>query len=97
MDFLGKQKLEDFTESEFLQFLREFFEETNGLRGDELGRYLNRLTEHFEMLVKHPSGTDLIFYPAAGVEDSPEGVLSEVKRWRKENGLPGFKEQPSNS
>ncbi|NQD94293.1 bacteriocin immunity protein, partial [Pseudomonas sp. CrR25] len=31
------------------------------------------------------------FYPAAGVDDSPEGVLSEVKKWREANGLPGFK------
>ncbi|HDL8760820.1 TPA: bacteriocin immunity protein, partial [Yersinia enterocolitica] len=25
-------------------------------------------------------------------EDSPEGVLAEVKKWRAENGKPGFKE-----
>ncbi|MGN1725185.1 bacteriocin immunity protein, partial [Yersinia enterocolitica] len=24
--------------------------------------------------------------------DSPEGVLAEVKKWRAENGKPGFKE-----
>lgn len=91
MDFLSKSRLEDFTEQEFLQFLREFFENTTELKGDALGAYLTQLTEHFEALVGHPSGSDLIFYPAPGADDSPEGVLSVVKKWRAKQGLPGFR------
>ncbi|MFN3769404.1 MAG: bacteriocin immunity protein [Ectopseudomonas guguanensis] len=92
MDYLSKAKIEEYTEAEFIQLLREFFENPRKLRGAALEAHLSELSLHFKAVVEHPSGTDLIFYPAAGVEDSPEGVLSEVKKWRKENGLPGFKE-----
>lgn len=60
MEFLSKNRLEDFTEQEFLQFLHEFFEDTTDLKGEALGAYLTQLTEHFESLVDHPNGSDLI-------------------------------------
>lgn len=91
MDFLIKPRLEDYTETEFILFLREFFENTNSLKGAALEAHLSKLADHFASLVGHPQGADLIFYPATGVDDSPEGVLSEVKKWRKANGLPSFK------
>ncbi|WP_016598339.1 bacteriocin immunity protein, partial [Yersinia pestis] len=34
---------------------------------------------------------DLIYYPEDGADDSPEGILELVKKWRAENGKPGFK------
>ncbi|MGN1523345.1 bacteriocin immunity protein [Yersinia enterocolitica] len=46
----------------------------------------------FENLIEHPDGSDLIYYHNDEREDSPEGVLAEVKKWRAENGKPGFKE-----
>ncbi|WP_218189439.1 MULTISPECIES: bacteriocin immunity protein [unclassified Pseudomonas] len=31
--------------------------------------------------------------PKQGREDSPEGILNEIKIWRAENGKPGFKSE----
>jgi hypothetical protein len=85
-----KEKIEDYTEAEFLSFLQEFFDDSE-LTGDQLGEYISKLSKHFEQITEHPEKSALIFYPQQGREDSPEGVLSEVKRWRKQNGKPGFK------
>ncbi|TPW37275.1 bacteriocin immunity protein, partial [Mixta tenebrionis] len=50
------------------------------------------LVFEFERLTEHPDGSDLIFYPRDDREDSPEGVVKEVKEWRANNGKPGFKD-----
>ncbi|PXX54839.1 MULTISPECIES: bacteriocin immunity protein [unclassified Pseudomonas] len=90
--FLDKQRIEDFTESEFLQLINEFFSETNDLEGAQLEKYLSTLASHFETVTGHPAGYGLIYYPDQnGIEDSPEAVLNEVKAWRAAHGLPGFK------
>jgi len=86
-----KSKLEEYTEAEFLLFLQEFFTNNTGLRGDALGEYTDRLVEHFELVTEHPEKSGVIFYPKEGQEDSPAGVLKEVKEWRARNNKPGFK------
>jgi len=86
-----KEKLEDYTEAEFLSFLGEFFNHTSGLKGRALEEYWDRLLEHFEAVTEHPGRSDVIFYPKQGQEDSPEGILKEVKEWRAANNKPGFK------
>lgn len=86
-----KEKLEDYTEAEFLAFLGEFFHQTSGLKGQKLEEYRDRLLEHFESITEHPGRSDVIFYPEEGQEDSPEGILKEVKEWRAANNKPGFK------
>ncbi|MBU3055896.1 bacteriocin immunity protein [Pseudomonas indica] len=93
MDFLEKQRFEDFTEQEFLLFIKEFFEETNDLEGVELEGYLDSLALHFGVIAGHPAGYGLLSHPTRyGVKDSPEAVLQAVKEWRQANGLPGFKQ-----
>ncbi len=86
-----KERLEDYTEAEFLSFLGEFFHQTSGLRGRALEDYRDKLLDHFESLTEHPDRSDVIFYPKEGQEDSPEGILKEVKKWREANNKPGFK------
>lgn len=86
-----KERLEDYTEEEFLNFLREFFHQTSGLEGRQLERYWNRCIDHFEAVTEHPGRSDVIFYPKEGQEDSPEGILKEVREWRALNNKPGFK------
>ncbi|QBF24610.1 bacteriocin immunity protein [Pseudomonas tructae] len=86
-----KPRLEDYTEAEFLEFVREFFENRSGLRGSALDAFHHKLLGHLEAVTEHPSKSDLIYYPAEGDEDSPEGVLKRVKEWRAANGKPGFK------
>lgn len=86
-----KSRLQDYSESEFLMFLREFFDDSTLLEGDALGKYTDKLLDHFELITEHPDRSDVIFYPKEGREDSPEGILKEVKEWRALNNKPGFK------
>ena len=86
-----KDKLEDYSEAEFLLFLEEFFSNKNGLEADALSEHLDSLLDYFELITEHPRGADVICYPEEGQEDSPEGVLKEVKRWRALSNKPGFK------
>ena len=86
-----KEKLEDYTEAEFLSFLRRFRDYPDGLHGRALEVYLDRLLTHFELITEHPDCSDVIFYPKEGQEDSPEGILKEVKEWRAANNKSGFK------
>ena len=92
MDFLSKHRIEEFTEHEFLLFVKEFFEETNSLEGKELEDYLSKLALHFGKVTEHPAGYGLFSHPDHyGIEDSPEAVVETVKKWREANGLSGFK------
>lgn len=84
-------RLEDYTESEFLDFLKELFDGGEGLTGDEFDKYMIERVQHFETVTEHPSRSDVIFYPKEGQEDSPEGILKAVKEWRAANNKPGFK------
>ena len=86
-----KDKFEDYTEAEFLLFVTEFFEDTNGLTGDALSAYTSNLALHFEKITEHPKKRAIIFRPTPDREDSPAGVVKEIKEWRKANGKPGFK------
>jgi hypothetical protein len=86
-----KPKLEDYTEFEFLQLLNEFFNSTTTLTGEERDHYIIGLVEHFNKVTEHPAKSDLIFYPRDDREDSPVGILEEVKTWRRLNGKSGFK------
>jgi hypothetical protein len=84
-------RLEDYTESEFLEFLRELFEGGGDLTADEFDKFMLKRIKHFELVTEHPNRSDVIFYPKEGQEDSPEGILKEVKEWRAANNKPGFK------
>jgi len=53
--------------------------------------YKDKLLQHFELITEHPEKSDVIYCPKEGQEDSPEGILKEVKEWRAKNGKPGFK------
>ncbi|EME5117753.1 bacteriocin immunity protein, partial [Salmonella enterica] len=40
-----------------------------------------KLVDEFERLTEHPYKNGLIYYPLDGQEDSPEGIVAEVKKW----------------
>jgi hypothetical protein len=86
-------RLEDYTESEFMDFLRELFDGGESLTADEFDKYMIERVKHFEAITEHPDRSDVIFYPKDGQEDSPEGILKEVKKWRAANNKPGFKSE----
>lgn len=86
-----KDRIEDYTEEEFLEFLKGFSSEHSQLCGEEFIKHMDRSIEHFVKITEHPARTDVIFYPEDDQEDSPEGILNTIKKWRANNGKPGFK------
>jgi hypothetical protein len=86
-----KEHFEDYTESEFLEFLRDLFEGGRDLSDDDFDAYIIKGVLHFEAVTEHPDGSDVILHPKDGQEDSPERILKEVKEWRALNNKPGFK------
>jgi hypothetical protein len=91
MLFQKKQSLDEYTESEFLNLMSEFFDNKHNLSGEQFGKHIRELTNYFEKITQHPYGNGVIFNPKDGQEDSPEGIVAEVKRWRTSQGLPCFK------
>ena len=79
--------ISDYTEKEFLDFVRKICAAASDT--EEEG---SLLVLDFERLSEHPNGSDVIFYPEKGKDYSPEGIVREVKEWRRENGKSGFKE-----
>lgn len=87
-----KPRLDDYTESEMLEFLNGFFDNHQGLKGIELTNHLSLMVKHLINVTGHPEGRDLIFNPPSDRDDSPAGVLSEIKKWRSSKGLSLFKD-----
>lgn len=86
-----KEKLEDYSETELLEILEELFENKNNLDGDEYEKLTTDIISHIVTITEHPENSDLLCYPPQEREDSPKGILAEIKRWRALNGKPGFK------
>lgn len=86
-----KETLADYTEAEFLALMYELFTDRPDLDGRELERLTIKIVTHFEKITEHPDGSDVIYYPPEGADDSPQGVVNRVKEWRAANGKPGFK------
>ncbi|CAM3598712.1 Colicin-E7 immunity protein [Pseudomonas reidholzensis] len=84
-----KETISDYTESQFASFIQEIFVANSGGASDEM---MATLLDQFCELAEHPAGTDLIYYPEEGADDSAEGITLTIKAWRAANGLPGFKD-----
>ncbi|MDI2594128.1 bacteriocin immunity protein [Pseudomonas sp. 681] len=80
-----KSTFSEYTESEFVALLQRIISH-DGTEPD-----VDELVFHFEEVSEHPAGSDLIFYPEDGADDSAEGITHTVKEWRAAQGLPGFK------
>lgn len=80
------KKYEQYTESEFLETIKRLFD-GNYASEEELDTIVSNIV----LASEHPDGTDILFYPTAGVENSPTGILNSIKAWRKTNDKPGFK------
>ncbi|UCO97340.1 bacteriocin immunity protein [Metapseudomonas lalkuanensis] len=83
-----KESLSDYTETEFVQLLEDLFK-ADASESDELA---DVLLLHFRKVSQHPAGSDLIYYPEEGADNSAEGITRTVKEWRAANGLPGFRQ-----
>ncbi|WDR34338.1 bacteriocin immunity protein [Pseudomonas serboccidentalis] len=79
-----KSQLADYTEQEFKSLIQAI---EDAKTEDERGE----LVDHFNKIVPHPAGSDLLFYPEAGEDDSADGVTRTVGDYCCEHNLPGFK------
>ncbi|MGY3641765.1 bacteriocin immunity protein [Pseudomonas sp. PK-RTE-24] len=82
-----KQSIADYTESEFICFVKNIRAVNRSGSDKELGRLL----AEFRALTGHPAGTDLIYYPEPGADTTSAGIARTVMAWREANRLPGFK------
>ncbi|MEX6214263.1 bacteriocin immunity protein [Providencia hangzhouensis] len=81
-----KNNITDYTESEFLKLLTIICNADTASEEEQI-----KFVTHFEKVTEHPSGSDSIYYPEDGADDSPVGILKTVKEWRAKNGKPSFK------
>lgn len=87
-DPLSKPRLSEFTRAEFLEFV-VLLANAEGLTEEED----DRRVDHFARLVEpHPQGTDLLFWPEPGADDSPPGVVAEIERFFHARGLRCFRD-----
>lgn len=86
---MADRKISDITEEEFLALVKKIDSCDFDTEEED-----NKAVEEFVRLSEHPSGTDLLFYPAPSSPDTPESIVAEVKAWRAANGKPGFKASP---
>lgn len=84
---IPNKKFEDYTESEFLAFVKSIYFVENITSEAHLGRLL----DYFETICEHPAGTDLLYWPEEAGMGSPENAVRIIKEWRAANGKPGFK------
>ena len=82
-----KSSISEDTEDQFISFMQEIFKANKGAP-DEV---LDPLLDEFERITEHPAGSDLIYYPEEGADNSAEGITHTIKSWRAANGLPGFR------
>lgn len=82
-----KSSFSDYNEQDFIDLIDEIRKEDiapTDLRADAL-------IMHFNKIVGHPSGMDLIYYPEPGADTTSAGIARTVMAWREANRLPGFK------
>jgi hypothetical protein len=81
-----KSNLQDYTEPEFLCFVEKIW------AVDVRKQDHDRLIDHFDRIVGHPKGADLLFYPDDQANrHSAGGVLYYVKDWHAKQGKVAFK------
>ena len=83
---MQNKKIEDITEADFLELVRKICN-----AGFATERQHGEAVYQFNQISEHPYGSDLIYYPKASADNSPEGIIKEIKEWRAANGKPGFK------
>jgi hypothetical protein len=71
-----KAALKDYTEPEFQTLVNRIWAVDMPKRGHD------QLINHFDRIVGHPEGADLLFYSKDEYNpNSPEGVVGHVKEW----------------
>ncbi len=80
-------KIDKYTEKEFLDLLIEIF--ITNRQSDNLEEFFNA----FNQEIQHPDKSDLLTHPTqCGIDDNLESVVSEIKRWYSEQEIKCFKD-----
>ncbi|WP_223462893.1 MULTISPECIES: bacteriocin immunity protein [unclassified Pseudomonas] len=83
-----KATLKDFTAAEFQALVSRIW------AVDLPKQDHDRLINHFDQIVGHPSGADLLFYPVDNGWDGPESVIHHVRGWhQKHTNSAAFKDE----
>jgi hypothetical protein len=85
---MKNRTIEEITEKEFLSMVKKICDADYGTEAQHTKAVLE-----FEKISEHPNGSDLIYYPQPSVDDSPEGIVETIKKWRAANGKPDFKKE----
>ena len=83
---MAYKKLEDYTEFEFLDYVKRICDADFPTEQEHDNAILD-----FARITEYPSGWNIIYHPESGVDNSPAGIVKTVKEWRAANGKPGFK------
>ncbi|MEG0245789.1 MAG: S-type pyocin domain-containing protein [Pseudomonas sp.] len=82
--------MQAYTEPEFLGFVQRIW------NVEDAKSEHDALIAHFDNVIGHPAGTDLLFYSGnrrTGNANSPHAVVATIKSWYQENGRAAFKNQ----
>lgn len=93
--FNFREEIEDYTEQEFIGLLDEIINarsKDETLEGKQLEKYIDAAVDNFIKITEHAKKADLIFYPNTQEEGEPVNILKIVKKWRRSQGLPLFKD-----
>lgn len=85
-----KKQLNHYDEREFSAFVHAIW----NVEVDQ--SHHDALIAHFDNIVGHPAGSDLLFYSDAWVSgnpNSPSYILAKIKAWHRRNGRAAFKDQ----
>jgi hypothetical protein len=81
-----KSLLKEYTASEFQSLVRRIW------AVDLPKRDHDRLINHFDRIVGHPKGADLLFYSDDEyISNSPELIVRHVRDWHHKHGVEAFK------
>lgn len=86
MNSMDAHSIAEFAREQFVKFV-SFLGAAPGSTEAENSRWNRKFRE----LAQDPKGTDLLYYPDPG-QESDEDVVAEVERYRRENGMLGFKD-----
>ncbi|MFJ4052027.1 bacteriocin immunity protein [Pseudomonas sp. NPDC089743] len=85
-----EKRLQDYDEHSFLLLVKNIWD-VEGKRSEH-----NSFIAHFDQIIGHPAGSDLLFYSTAdetGSINSPDHIVATIKSWHQQKGRAAFKGQ----
>ncbi|MCI0914934.1 bacteriocin immunity protein [Pseudomonas putida] len=85
-----EKRLQDYDEHSFLLLVKNIWD-VEGKRSEH-----NSFIAHFDQIIGHPAGSDLLFYSTVdetGSINSPDHIVATIKSWHQQKGRAAFKGQ----